>query len=51
MNLSTTILGILILTGMFFALRHVFNNMKNGKHDCCGGSCDGGCNCGCGVRK
>ncbi|MDY3740954.1 MAG: FeoB-associated Cys-rich membrane protein [Selenomonadaceae bacterium] len=41
MNFSTVFLGAVILVALFFAIRHIWNNVRSGKSDCCGCA---GCN-------
>ena len=45
--MASFIVGAIVAVLLFFALRHVYHNVKAGKEDCCGGSCSGGCG-GCG---
>lgn len=41
--MADIVLGSLIAILLFFALRHVYHNVKAGREDCCGGGCSGGC--------
>ncbi|MCR5757919.1 MAG: FeoB-associated Cys-rich membrane protein [Selenomonas sp.] len=44
--MATYVVGAILAVALFFALRHVFNNFRSGKNDCCGnsiGSCGGSC--------
>lgn len=45
--MADIVLGSLIAILLFFALRHVYHNVKAGREDCCGGGCSG-CSGGCG---
>ncbi len=47
--MASIILGAIVAVLLFFALRHVYHNVKAGREDCCSGSCScsGGCG-GCG---
>lgn len=36
--MATYVIGLILLVLLFLAGRHVVNNMRTGKHDCCG--CD-----------
>ncbi len=49
--MSTFIVGLVLAVALFFALRHVYRNLRDGKEDCCGGG--GGCSCcsGCGSSE
>ena len=38
MNAQTLILLVIVVALLAFAVRHVYNNFVEGKHDCCG--CD-----------
>ncbi len=49
--MATYVVGFVLLAMLGFACRHIYNNFKSGKHDCCGTDCGGGCNCGCGGHK
>ena len=60
MNAQTLVLLVIIAVLLVFALRHVYQNFVEGKHDCCG--CDAcsskaesskkePCHCGCGGTK
>ena len=41
--MATYVLGALIAICFLLALKHVVNNMRTGKHDCCGcNGCDAG---------
>ena len=40
--MSTFIAGLVIAVALFFAMRHVYRNLRDGKEDCCG---SGGCEC------
>ena len=47
-NMSTFIVGLCLAVALFFAVRHVYRNLRDGKEDCCGStggscSCCGGC--------
>lgn len=46
--MATYILGAIILVALFFALKHVANNLAQGKEDCYGGcgGCSGCTKCG-----
>lgn len=47
--MASIIVGAIVAVLLFFALRHVYHNVKAGKEDCCGGGgCSGGCG-GCGT--
>ncbi len=58
--MATYVIGLILLVLLFLAGRHVVNNLRTGKHDCCGcDSCSGavpggeqqaGCSC-CGGHK
>lgn len=51
--MSTFIVGLVLAVAMFFAVRHVYRNWRDGKEDCCG-STGGSCSCcsGChGLEK
>lgn len=51
--MSTFIVGLVLAVALFFAVRHVYRNWRDGKEDCCGSS-GGGCSCcsGChGLEK
>ena len=37
--MATFIVGIFVAIALFFALRHVYQNFRAGKDDCCGSSC------------
>ncbi len=39
-NLSSIIIGLLILSALFFACRHIIREKKSG-HGGCGGGCSG----------
>ena len=43
--MATLLVGVLLLVALYFALRHVVRNLREGKEDCCGGcpGCHGGC--------
>ena len=49
--MATYVIGAVLLALFVMATRHVINNYRSGKHDCCGTDCSGGCNCGCGGHK
>jgi hypothetical protein len=40
--MATFIVGLVLVVALFFAVRHVYRNLRDGKEDCCGG---GGCQC------
>ena len=40
--MASIILGAIVAVLLFFALRHVYHNVKEGKEDCCSGSCSTG---------
>jgi len=42
--LATIILGIVLAAALFFAVRHIVNNFREGREDCCPGS-GSGCSC------
>lgn len=42
---ATIILSIALLAALFFAVRHIVNNFREGREDCCPGSGSGGCGC------
>lgn len=46
--MATIFVGAMLAAGLFFALRHIYHNFRDGKNDCCGVSsdCSGSC-CGC----
>ncbi|MGM9539867.1 FeoB-associated Cys-rich membrane protein [Anaerovibrio sp.] len=40
--MATYVIGLILLVLLFLAGRHVVNNLRTGKHDCCGcDSCGG----------
>lgn len=39
--MATWIVGIIIAIGLYFALRHVYRNFRDGREDCAGGGCSG----------
>ena len=39
--MATFVLGVILAVALFFACRHVVRNFRDGKEDCCGGSCPG----------
>ncbi len=39
--MATLIVGVLLCVALYFALRHVVRNVKEGRTDCAG--CPGGC--------
>ena len=43
--MATLLVGVLLRVALYFALRHVVRNLREGKEDCCGGcpGCHGGC--------
>lgn len=41
--MATFIVGLILAVELFFACRHVVRNFRDGKEDCCGGTCPGGC--------
>lgn len=43
--ISTLVILLLIGLALFFSLRKLWRDKKNGK-TCCGGGCDGCCGCG-----
>ena len=43
--MASIILGAIVAVLLFFALRHVYHNVKAGKEDCCGG-CGSSCSTG-----
>ncbi|WP_295157895.1 FeoB-associated Cys-rich membrane protein [Selenomonas sp. AE3005] len=46
--MATFVVGAVLAVALFFALRHVYENFRDGKHDCCGTESSGsGCGCGC----
>ena len=58
--MATYVVGLILAVIFVLAFRHVWNNFKSGKHDCCG--CDAcsskavsskkePCHCGCGGTK
>ena len=40
--MATYILGALLVVALFFALRHIYWNFRDGKEDCCGGDSHSG---------
>ena len=34
--MATYVIGLILLVLLFLAGRHVVNNLRTGKHDCCG---------------
>lgn len=44
--MATYIVGIVLAIALSFALKHIYNNFRDGHSDCCG-STGGSCNCGC----
>ncbi|SFT43267.1 Virus attachment protein p12 family protein [Selenomonas sp. GACV-9] len=43
--MATFIVGAVLAVALFFAVRHVYRNFRDGKEDCCGSS--GGSSCSC----
>ena len=46
--MPTFITGLIVATGLYFALRHVYRNFRDGREDCAGGcagctGCQGHC--------
>ena len=41
--IATIILSIALLAALFFAVRHIVNNCREGREDCCSGGCSGCC--------
>ena len=43
--MATWIAAVIIAVGLFFALRHVYRNFRDGREDCAGGcsNCNGHC--------
>ena len=42
--MSTFIVGLFLAVALFFAVRHVYRNLRDGKEDCCGSAgCDSCC--------
>ena len=37
--MATYVIGLILLVLLGFAVRHVWNNFRSGKHDCCGSDC------------
>ena len=35
--MPTFITGLIVATGLYFALRHVYRNFRDGREDCAGG--------------
>ena len=48
--MASIIVGAIVAVLLFFALRHVYHNVKAGKEDCCSGGC-GGCGGSCGTGQ
>ena len=48
--MASIILGAIVAVLLFFALRHVYHNVKEGKEDCCSGGC-GGCGGSCSTGQ
>lgn len=44
--MATLMVEAVLVVALFFALRHVYYNFRDGKHDCCGSE-SSGCGCGC----
>lgn len=44
-NIQTLVVGVIVAIGLFFAVRHVYRNFRDGKEDCAGncGGCGGSC--------
>ena len=49
--MATYIVGALLLIAFYFAMRHVYRNIRDGKEDCCGGSCSHCSGCHASVPK
>lgn len=49
--MATYVIGIVLAALFGLACRHVYNNYKSGKHDCCGTDCGCGCGCSCTSKK
>ncbi|WP_407398092.1 FeoB-associated Cys-rich membrane protein [Anaerovibrio sp.] len=49
--MATYVIGLILLILLGFAGRHVWNNFRSGKHDCCGSDCGCGCGSNCISRK
>lgn len=45
--MATYVIGLVLLIIALMAARHLQNNLKTGKSDCCG--CSGDCGCQCGA--
>lgn len=39
--MATFLLGVLLAVALFFAVRHIVRIFRDGKEDCCGGTCPG----------
>ena len=37
--MANYVLGALLAVAFYFAIRHIYRNFRDGKEDCCGGSC------------
>jgi len=41
--MATAIAGAIVALALFFAVRHIYHNFRDGKEDCCGNSGCGSC--------